>query len=101
MIKAPELCLHPLRAGILFFSALFLMACGTVANSNSYKAGITPENFKGNKHMNIRLLGSLAISSAQVNGLPVVELSDLAWDHDARKLYSIVRSLAGMSSQTS
>ena len=89
MIKVSRLCLHRLRAGILFFSALSLMACGTVANSNSYKASITPDNFKGNKHMNIRLLGSLAISSAQVNGLPVVELSDLAWDQDAKKLYAV------------
>ena len=89
MKKNPELCPHTVRVGILFFSALLLMACGTVANSNSYKVAITPENFKGNKHMNIRLLGCLAISSAQVNGLPVVELSDLAWDHDAKKLYAI------------
>lgn len=89
MIKNSRLCLHPLRAGFLLLSALFLMACGTVANSNSYKANITPENFAGNKHMNINLLGSLAISSARVNGFPVVELSDLAWDADAKKLYAI------------
>ena len=43
----------------------------------------------GNKHMNIRLQGSLAISNARVDGLPVVELSDLAWDADAKKLYAI------------
>lgn len=89
MIKTSGRCLHPLRAGILLFGALLLMACGTVANSNSYKAGITPEGFTGNKHMNIRLLGSLGISSAKVTGLPVVELSDLAWDADAKKLYAI------------
>jgi hypothetical protein len=65
------------------------MACGTVANSNSYKATLTPEGFSGNQHMNIRLQGSLAISSARVDGLPVVELSDLAWDADAKKLYAI------------
>jgi len=89
MIKKIGRCLHSFRAGILFFSALFLMACGTFANSNSYKASITPENFNGSRYMNIRLQGSLAISSAQVNGLPIVELSDLAWDADAKKLYAV------------
>jgi len=89
MIKKSGLCLHPLRAGILLCSTLFIMACGTVANSNSFKAGIVPEGFTGNRHMNIRLLGSLGISSAKVTGLPVVELSDLAWDADAKKLYAV------------
>ena len=73
MTKLSRLCLHPVRAGILLLSGLLLMACGTVANSNSYKATLTPEGFTGNKHMNIRLLGSLAISNARVDGLPVVE----------------------------
>lgn len=82
-------CLQPIRAGILFLSALALMACSAVANSNSYKASITPENFTGSQHMNIHLQGSLAISSAQVDNLPVVELSDLAWDVDAKKLYAV------------
>ena len=89
MITNLGLYSHPCRAGILLCSALFLMACGTVANSNSYKADIIPENFSGNRHMNIRLQGSLAISSARVNGLPIVELSDLAWDADAKKLYAV------------
>ncbi|MGB1311435.1 MAG: esterase-like activity of phytase family protein, partial [Leucothrix sp.] len=78
-----------IRAGILLCSMLVLMACGTVANSNSYKARITPEKFTGNRHMNIRLLGSLAISTAPVDSLPVVELSDLAWDADTNTLYAI------------
>jgi len=89
MIKTFGRCLHAIRAGILFFSALFLMACGTVASSNSYKAQIKPENVSNNRHMSIQLQGSLAISSAQVNGLPIVELSDLAWDADAKKLYAV------------
>ena len=89
MIKISGLCLHSLRAGILLLSALFLVACSTVANSNSYATNITPEGFSGTKHMNIRLLGSLGISSARVDGLPVVELSDLAWDADAKNLYAI------------
>lgn len=83
-------CLHSLRrAGILLFSGLLLMACGTVANSNSYKTSLTPEGFSGNRHMNIQLQGSLVISNAKVDGLPVVELSDLAWDADTEKLYAI------------
>ena len=89
MTKLSRLCLHPFRAGILLLCGLLLMACGTVANSNSYKAPLTPEGFTGDKHMNIRLLGSLAISNARVDGLPVVELSDLAWDADAKKLYAV------------
>ena len=39
--------------------------------------------------MNIKLLGTLGISTAKVTGLPVVELSDLAWDADAKKLYAV------------
>lgn len=89
MINLPKLCLHPLRAGILFLSGLLLMACGTVANSNSYKTSLTPEGFTGSQYMNIRMQGSLAISNAQVGNLPVVELSDLAWDADSKNLYAI------------
>ena len=89
MIRESGLCLHPIHAGILFLCTVLLMACGTVASSNSYKTSITPADFTGNKYMNIRLLGSLALSSARVDGLPVVELSDLAWDADTKKLYAI------------
>ena len=89
MTKFSGTCLHTIRAGILFISTLFLMSCATVASSNSYQATISPEGFQGNEFMKLRLQGSLAISGARVKGLPVVELSDLAWDADANTLYAI------------
>ena len=39
--------------------------------------------------MSTNLMGSIAISGARVNGLPVVEISDLAWDQDTQTLYAI------------
>ena len=34
-------------------------------------------------------MGSLAVTTAKVDGLPVVELSDIAWDNDHQRLYAI------------
>jgi hypothetical protein len=39
--------------------------------------------------MSTNLMGSIALSGARVNGLPIVEVSDLAWDKDTQTLYAI------------
>lgn len=79
----------PIRAGILLLSALLLMACGTTAHSTSYRVALTPEGFSGNQYMRTKLLGSIALSGAKTNGIPMVELSDIAWDPTTQTLYGI------------
>ena len=88
MNKSFTSCL-PIRAGILLLSTLFLMACGTSAHSNSYRISLAPDGFSGNKYMKTTLLGSIALNSNKVNGLPMVELSDIAWDSASKTLYGI------------
>ncbi|MFO1429131.1 MAG: esterase-like activity of phytase family protein [Candidatus Competibacteraceae bacterium] len=43
----------------------------------------------GDRYMGIRLLGVLRLPQATVNGLPLRELSGLAWDEDAGLLYAV------------
>ena len=88
MNKSFTSCL-PIRAGILLLSTLLLMACGTAAHSNSYRISLSPEGFSGNKYMKTTLLGSIALNSSKVNGIPMVELSDIAWDSKSQTLYGI------------
>lgn len=78
-----------MRSGMILFSTLFLLACGTVAHSTSYRVSMEPDELKNSQYMQLKLEGSLGISSAKVNGLPVVELSDLAWNADEKLLYAI------------
>lgn len=79
----------PIRAGILLLSTLFLIACGSVAHSYSYRMSLTPDGFTGNQYMKTKLLGSIALSSAKTNGIPMVELSDIAWDGKTQTLYGL------------
>ncbi|RVU83963.1 esterase-like activity of phytase family protein [Leucothrix sargassi] len=89
MTKRTFKYLSRFRAGILLSSALFLTSCATSAESNSYRVHFPPKEITNNQFMNIKLMGSIALSGAKVNGLPVVEVSDLAWDHDTQTLYAI------------
>ncbi|MCI0591488.1 MAG: esterase-like activity of phytase family protein [Gammaproteobacteria bacterium] len=43
----------------------------------------------GDKHMGIRMMGAVSLSKVSFNGLPVQELSDLAWDDDEKILYAV------------
>lgn len=82
-------CLRPVRSGMILFSTLFLLACGTVAHSTSYRVSMEPDDLKSSQYMQLKLEGSLGISGAKVNDLDVTELSDLAWDADEKLLYAI------------
>lgn len=79
----------PIRAGILSLTTSLLMACGTAAHSTSYRVSLSPKGFSGNEYMQTKLLGTIALSAARVDGLPVAELSDLAWDKTSQTLYSV------------
>lgn len=89
MRNKPSKYLSRLRAGILLCSTLLLTSCATTAESNSYRVSFAPDSVSGDRYMSIKLMGSIALSGAKVNGLPVVEVSDLAWDNDTQTLYGI------------
>ncbi|PID47606.1 MAG: hypothetical protein CSB47_00335 [Proteobacteria bacterium] len=78
----------PIRTGCLLLLSTLLMACAS-AYSSSYRTSLPPNGFSGNQYMHTRLLGSIAISSGYVNNIPIVELSDLAWDKRSETLYAI------------
>ncbi|PWQ99022.1 esterase-like activity of phytase family protein [Leucothrix arctica] len=89
MSKTTLKYLSQIRAGILLCSTLVLASCATTAESNSYRVNFPPDSLSGDRYMDIKLMGSIALSGAKVNGLPVVEVSDLAWDNDTQTLYGI------------
>lgn len=50
---------------------------------------ISPEFLPGDRYMAATLLGSVVISGDKVDGLGIHELSGLAWDEDAARLYAV------------
>lgn len=76
------------RAGALLIWCLlpWLAGCALAAPASSYTLAPsdTLHRFQG-----VRLLGALRLQSVEVNGLPLVGLSGLAWDQDEGLLYAI------------
>lgn len=56
--------------------------------SKAYSYPISPDR-TNIKHMQIQLLGSLALKPSKVNSIPVLELSGIAWDRDEQLLYAV------------
>jgi len=71
------------------FSSL-LVSCSQLQadTTKSYNYPISPDR-TDIKHMNIQLLGSVALRSSNVNSIPVHELSGIAWDEDENLLYAV------------
>lgn len=72
---------------LLIVPITLLSACSSfIANANNYP--IAPQGI-GSQFMQIDILNSFLIKSKKVNSLPIVELSDLAWDEDEQLLYAV------------
>ncbi len=82
------------RSDRIFFILLLLLgglSPGACAGS-SVQAVAVPLSQRvavGDRYMGIRLLGVLRLPQVTVNGLPLRELSGLAWDEDAGLLYAV------------
>jgi len=50
---------------------------------------LTADVAPGERYMGIRLLGTLELATRMIDGLPLVELSGLAWDADEGLLYAV------------
>lgn len=50
---------------------------------------ISPEFLPGDRYMAATLLGALVVSGDKIDGLGIHELSGLAWDEDAKRLYAV------------
>src|SRR5512143_619940 len=79
--------------GVFFILLLLLggLSSGACAGS-SVQAVAVPLSQRvtvGDRYMGIRLLGVLRLPQVAVNGLPLHELSGLAWDEDAGLLYAV------------
>ncbi len=97
--------LKPLRVtfqGFFFFFLMTLLtACDsplTFAQSNdqqsnhSYPYTILPQGEDSeisNEFMNIKLKGTIALRKKVLNGVPLSELSGIAWDEDEQLLYAV------------
>jgi len=88
MAKPLITCL-PFRAGILLLITYTLFSCSSAVYPSSYRISLPPESFSGNQFMRTKILGSIAIGGGKVDGLPIVEMSDLAWDETSETLYAI------------
>lgn len=69
-------------------SVLPLFACGGVSE-RSLSVSLAEHVANHEKHMGIRLLGALQLSSQAVDGLTPRGLSGLAWDEQAQLLYAV------------
>ena len=56
---------------------------------HSRQVEFSPSVALGDRFMGIRLLGFLALRRFDFNGIPIVELSGLAWDEDEGLLYAV------------
>lgn len=107
MLNRPRLFLW-----LLILPLILLSACSS-GNANAYSYSITPENYNkvdynegnfseknfNNGHINkdnkystfvrLNILGSFLIKANTKDSLPIIELSDLAWDEDEQLLYAI------------
>ena len=92
--KPMNLITHGLFLCLVTLSLVYnipLQAKAAPANNTQLKAynyPISPDR-TDIKHMNIQLLGSLALKSFKVNSIPVDELSGIAWDKDEQLLYAV------------
>ena len=78
----------------IFFILLLLLgglSTGACAGSNVQAVAVplSQRVAVGDRYMGIRLLGVLRLPQVAVNGLPLHELSGLAWDEDAGLLYAV------------
>ncbi len=89
-IKKPmSLTIHGLFLCLLTISvSSLLVACAPVHAKSSYNYPISPDR-TNIKHMQIQMLGSLALKTSKVDSIPVHELSGIAWDEDEQLLYAI------------
>lgn len=78
------LCMFTISISSLVISCTPLQA----DTPKSYNYPISPER-TDIKHMNIQLMGSVALSSGTVNTIPIHELSGIAWDEDENFLYAV------------
>ncbi len=71
---------------------LSLVSCTSLqaksSQSKAYNYPISPDR-TDIKHMQIQLLGSLALKPSIVNSIPIYELSGIAWDEDEKILYAV------------
>ena len=70
-------------------AAVALSAPASAVTLNTRPVTLHPDYPTGASFMGVRLLGVLELPTIEVDGLPLVELSALAWDQDEDRLYAI------------
>jgi len=76
------------------FIKYFILSFSLLLSSSSVSAGnfafqFVPEDYLSDTFMNIKNISSLGIANRKVDGLPITEMSALAWDEGRQLLYAI------------
>lgn len=77
--------LHPLTLLSLVVTLLF----PSITSAKNFAFQFIPENYLSDTFMGIKNINSLGIGNQRVNGLPVTEISGLAWDEGRQLLYGV------------
>lgn len=92
MNPAPRPRQLPAVLSLVGVRRLALMAClllsSTLLAADSEQVILNESYPAGSSYMGIRLLGTVELLQQSIDGLPLVELSALAWDEDRKLLYA-------------
>ena len=68
---------------------LFTLFLSSTVSAKNFAFQFIPEDYLADTFMNIKNISSLGISTQRVDGLPITEISGLAWDEGRKLLYAI------------
>lgn len=78
-----------IRSYYLLVSTVLLLGLSACVFAETKPARLSADYLPGERYMDIKLLGTLSLPPQEVNGLPMNELSALAWDEDESILYAL------------
>ena len=79
--------MSPIR--YLLVSLCVILQCSACAAQPTRPARLSIDFAPGDTYMQIKLLGTLVLPVQTIDGLPLTELSGLAWDEDESILYAV------------
>ena len=80
---------HLLSLPLKLLAILLAFFLSSTVLSENFAFQFIPEDYLSDTFMNIKNISSLGISTQRVDGLPVTEISALAWDEGRKLLYAI------------
>ena len=90
-VRARDASLLPLTVLVCAAGLVAILLAGpdTRAENIGKPYTLSKKYAVGERHMQVRLLGTLVLNKSEVNGISPRELSGLVWDEDAQLLYAV------------